>query len=85
MQCLFLQAQSQAADGYRGIWYSLGQFSAYGDKYSGGLGTYTADHTPTAAYVSEVEKTFFLYGGTPKAEERHLQICIGSFEIGRAS
>lgn len=80
MQCLFLQAQSQTADGYRGIWYSLGQFSAYGDKYSGGLGTYTADHTPTAAYVSEVEKTFFLYGGTPKAEERHLQICIGSFD-----
>ena len=25
-------------DGYRGIWFTLGQFSEYGDKYSGGLG-----------------------------------------------
>jgi hypothetical protein len=27
--------------GYCGIWFTLGQFSEYGDKYSGGLGTYT--------------------------------------------
>jgi hypothetical protein len=33
-------------DGYKGIWFSLGQFSEYGDKYSGGLGTYTAKHRP---------------------------------------
>ncbi|NQT12298.1 MAG: hypothetical protein HQ582_06105, partial [Planctomycetes bacterium] len=40
-------------DGYRGIWFTLGQYSDtpyakrfwdYGDKYSGGLGTYTAKH-----------------------------------------
>ena len=44
-------------DGYRGIWFTLGQYTDspygrgdwkgfwdYGDKYSGGLGTYTAKH-----------------------------------------
>ena len=43
--------------GYRGIWFTLGQYTDapeayvagkgywdYGDKYSGGLGTYTAKH-----------------------------------------
>jgi len=51
-------------DGYRGIWFTLGQFSDapygrgswksfwdYGDKYSGGLGTYTAKHVPIAIYA----------------------------------
>jgi hypothetical protein len=33
------------ADGFRGIWFALGQNSKHGDKYSGGLGTYTANHT----------------------------------------
>ena len=28
-------------DGYRGIWFTLGQESSYGYKYSGGFGTYT--------------------------------------------
>ncbi len=45
-------------DGYRGIWFTLGQYSDapyakrfwdFGDKYSGGLGTYTAKHVPTLA------------------------------------
>ena len=36
------------ADGYKGIWFTLGQFYPYGDKYSGGLGTYTAKHIPGA-------------------------------------
>jgi hypothetical protein len=30
--------QNQQAGGYKGIWFTLGQFSEYGDKYSGGLG-----------------------------------------------
>ena len=51
-------------DGYRGIWFTLGQFREYGDKYSGGLGTYTANHVPLAIYAPEVEKTFFVYGGS---------------------
>ena len=50
-------------DGYKGIWFTLGQFSEYGDKYSGGLGTYTAKHIPLAIYAPEVQKTFFVYGG----------------------
>lgn len=82
--------------GYRGIWFTLGQFFGpgengvpysepsttplipYGDKYSGGLGTYTAKHTPLAVYRSEVEKTFFVYGGTTAAEQRHL-LCMISY------
>ena len=83
-------------DGYRGIWFTLGQFYApgddgqpygpasrqavfpYGDKYSGGLGTYTAKHTPLAVYRPEVDKTFFVYGGTTDAEHRGL-LCMISY------
>ncbi|HYW78511.1 MAG TPA: BNR-4 repeat-containing protein [Thermoguttaceae bacterium] len=57
--------------GYRGIWFTLGQVSEYGDKYSGGLGTYTAKHVPLAVYSPEAEKTFFVYGGAKK-DSRHL-------------
>ncbi len=64
-------------DGYRGIWFTLGQFLEYGDKYSGGLGTYTAKHVPLAAYAPEANKTFFVYGGS-KGGERHL-LCMASY------
>jgi hypothetical protein len=50
-------------DGYKGIWFTLGQFTDYGDKYSGGLATYTAKHTPLAIYSPRAQKTFFVYGG----------------------
>ena len=59
---------SQQDDGYRGIWFTLGQPSEYGDKYSGGLGTYTAKHIPIAVYAPEVERTFFVYGGSRNGE-----------------
>lgn len=74
------------ADGYRGIWFTLGQFSEHGDKYSGGLGTYTANHNPLAVYAPAVEKTFFVYGGSP-AGERRLLCLIGSYDhrTGRVS
>ena len=62
---------SAKVDGYHGIWFTLGQFSDYGDKYSGGLGTYTAKHVPLAVYTPEVNKTFFVYGGA-KDRQRHL-------------
>src|SRR5690606_26693349 len=78
-----LQAQgrnNQTVDGYRGIWFTLGQFSAYGDKYSGGLGTYTAHHSPLAIYAPAVDKTFFVYGGTTSADEKYLLCMIGSFD-----
>jgi hypothetical protein len=33
------QEPNPRAPGYQGIWFTLGQFGDYGDKYSGGLGT----------------------------------------------
>lgn len=83
-------------DGYKGIWFTLGQFYGkgegdqpyakasktpvfpYGDKYSGGLGTYTAKHNPLAIYCPEVDKTFFVYGGTTASDQRHL-LCMISY------
>jgi hypothetical protein len=85
-------------DGYRGIWFTLGQFYGegengqaysaasrtpvfpYGDKYSGGLGTYTAKHVPLAIYCPQVDKTFFVYGGTTAADQRHLLCMIGAYD-----
>ncbi|HEY9487339.1 MAG TPA: BNR-4 repeat-containing protein [Chryseosolibacter sp.] len=74
---------NETVNGYKGIWFTLGQFSAYGDKYSGGLGTYTAHHSPMAIYAAEVDKTFFVYGGTTGANARHLLCMIGSFDHKR--
>ncbi|EON78150.1 hypothetical protein ADIS_1347 [Lunatimonas lonarensis] len=67
-------------DGYKGIWFTLGQFSQYGDKYSGGLGTYTAKHIPLAIYAPAVQKTFFVYGGTTSESDRYLLCMIGSYD-----
>ena len=67
-------------DGYRGIWFDLGQRSEFGSKYSGGLGTYTAKHRPVAVYAPEVEKTFFVYGGTTEKDQRHLLAMIGYYD-----
>ncbi len=75
-----MSAQNLTANGYKGIWFTLGQFSEYGDKYSGGLGTYTADHIPIAIYSPVAKKTFFVYGGTTKADERHLLIMISYYD-----
>ena len=66
-------------DGYRGIWFTLGQFLEYGDKYSGGLGTYTAKHHPLAIYSPEADKTFFVYGGTTNEGDRHLLAMISYY------
>ncbi|NOR76101.1 MAG: hypothetical protein GQ525_13215 [Draconibacterium sp.] len=67
-------------NGYRGIWFELNQKYEYGDKYSGALGTYTAKHVPLAIYSSEVDKTFFVYGGIPSEEKRYLLCMIGEFD-----
>jgi hypothetical protein len=67
-------------NGYRGIWFELNQKYPYGDKYSGGLGTYTADHIPMAIYSEKVNKTYFVYGGTPDQDQRHLLCMIGCFD-----
>ncbi|MBT1703771.1 BNR-4 repeat-containing protein [Chryseosolibacter indicus] len=73
-------SSNTTVNGYRGIWFTLNQFSTYGDKYSGGLGTYTAHHIPMAIYAPEVNKTFFVYGGTTDKQARHLLCMIGSFD-----
>lgn len=73
-------AQNKKVDGYKGIWFTLGQFSQYGDKYSGGLGTYTSSHVPIAIYSRAANKTFFVYGGTTAAAEKHLLIMISYFD-----
>lgn len=66
-------------DGYKGIWFTLGQFnSEYGDKYSGGLGTYTAKHRPLAVYAAKANKTFFVYGGVSSPDSKHL-LCMISY------
>jgi hypothetical protein len=70
----------QRVDGYKGIWFELGQKYPYGDKYSGGLGTYTAKHVPMAVYDSVSNKTYFVYGGTTSADEKHLLCMIGYFD-----
>jgi len=74
--------ENRKEDGYRGIWYTLGQKLEYGDKYSGGLGTYTANHVPMAVYVKEADKTFFVYGGT-KPGERHLLDMVSYYDHAR--
>lgn len=72
--------RNKKIDGYKGIWFELNQKYEYGDKYSGGLGTYTAKHIPIAIYAPEVDKTFFVYGGTTHKNEKHLLSMIGVFD-----
>lgn len=71
------------ADGFRGIWFTLGQMCDYGDKYSGGLGTYTAKHVPLAVYAPAVHRTFFVYGGARADGERHLLAIVAAYDHER--
>ena len=73
-------AQNKRANGYKGIWFTLGQFSQYGDKYSGGLGTYTSSHIPIAIYSKQADKTFFVYGGTTASDKKHLLIMLSYYD-----
>lgn len=71
-------------DGYRGAWFELGQKSEHGDKYSGGLGTYTTSHVPLAIYAPKVNKTFFVYGGfAPGA--RNLRSMISYYDHAKGT
>lgn len=55
----------QPDDGYRGIWYyNQATKDEYKFKYSGGFATYPYQHNPISIYCKEVDKTFFVYGGT---------------------
>ncbi|MCL4216732.1 MAG: BNR-4 repeat-containing protein [Candidatus Hydrogenedentes bacterium] len=65
----------QKDDGYRGIWYANQKTDdEYAYKYSGGLGTYCAKHIPHAIYAPQVNKTFFVYGGTSKDKDNLLEM-----------
>jgi hypothetical protein len=76
----FAQSQNnQKVDGYRAIWFELGQKYPDGDKYSGALGTYTAKHVPLAIYSEKADKTFFVFGGTIAEDEKYLLCMIGEF------
>lgn len=74
------------ADGYHGTWYynqKTGDEYVY--KYSGGLGTYCADHIPLAVYSPQANKTFFVYGGTPAdadhtKEQQPLLIMVSYYD-----
>lgn len=68
-------------DGYRGIWYSIGETKdEYRFKYSGGLGTYTANHQPMAVYCAKVHKTFFAYGGATAEDNQKLVHMVSYFD-----
>lgn len=70
----------ETVNGYRGIWFDLGQATSYGSKYCGGLGTYTMKHIPMAIYSPEVDRTYFVYGGTPSVDKKYLQCMIGCYD-----
>lgn len=73
------ESLNSTVNGYKGIWFELNQKYQHGDKYSGALGTYSAKHAPLAIYSKEVDKTFFVYGGTREENERYLLCMIGEF------
>ncbi len=90
LSCLLLGNESvaqlpptlnQPDDGYRGIWYFIGPLETeYAYKYSGGLGTYPANHHPFAVYAPAVQKTFFCYGGASKTNPPSLLHEVGYFD-----
>lgn len=72
---------NQKDDGFRGIWYFIGKTNnAYVHKYSGGLGTYPANHYPFSIYSAKVNKTFFCYGGASKDTKPSLLHEVAYFD-----
>jgi len=73
----------QKAEGYRGIWYSnTDTKDEYRFKYSGGMATYPQQHEPIAIYRPEVNKTFFVFGGTsdPTNKRPELVHMVGYYD-----
>src|ERR1041384_4463132 len=69
------------ADGYRGIWYyNTKTNDEFQFKYSGGMGTYPQQHIPIAIYRKEVNKTFFVYGGTTGGEKPQLLHMVSYYD-----
>lgn len=76
-----IETVNQKAAGYHGIWYFIGPTkNEYAYKYSGGLGTYPANHYPFSVYAPAVERTFFCYGGVTDSTSRELWHMIGFFD-----
>ncbi len=72
-------------DGYRGIWYAVGETKdEYAFKYSGGMATYPQQHAPIACYAAAANKTFFVYGGTPRGKQ-HLLHMVSYFDHATGS
>lgn len=67
-------------DGFRPICFDLGQVTEYGPKYSGAFGTYTMKHRPLAIYRPEVDRTYFVYGGTTNEYDHHLLLMISCYD-----
>lgn len=67
--------------GYRGVWY-MNQPSGdeYVYKYSGGMGTYCANHIPHAWYAAKANKTFFTYGGAAPGNDRQLIHMVSCYD-----
>lgn len=91
LACVLIWAMASAAvaeqwttrkeEGYRGIWYyNQKTDTEYRYKYSGGLGTYCAKHIPMAVYAPEVDKTFFVFGGTTGPKERNLLEMVSFYD-----
>lgn len=74
----------KADDGYRGIWYfNQPTRDEYKFKYSGGFATYPQQHLPIAIYAKEVDRTFFVYGGTTArgdADKQELLHMVSYFD-----
>jgi hypothetical protein len=69
-------AANPTADGYHGIWYSSGK------EYEGGFALFPSQHSPWAIYRPEVNKTFFVYGGTIPGQ-RQLQAMVSYYDHQR--
>ncbi len=66
---------NRKAGGFRGIWYFNQPLkNEYVYKYSGGLGTYCANHSPFAWHVPEAGRTYFCYGGTDETNSTLLHL-----------
>lgn len=78
---MYGEALNTREDGYRGIWYAnQASNDEYVYKYSGGMATYTAYHTPIAIYSAKADKTFFVYGGVRDFKSPRLLMMAGCYD-----
>jgi len=78
---MYGEALNTREDGYRGIWYANQPSNdQYIYKYSGGMATYTAYHSPIAIYSPKADKTFFVYGGMRDLKSPRLLVMAGCYD-----